>query len=456
MIISAAVNREPETLNLKTRTAILERSWSRPVVEVPAASHKEKPRDIPHRESRTLPELEAPLGIPDSMLALSDPGRGSSLGIGTTAAGSGSGRDDGKGRGARGARGTGGRHDRASGGGGSPEKNAIEAALKWLAKQQKSDGSWSLSPSWEKSRWRFPVSRAGSAKMAGSAGDATGTALALLAYSGAGYSESGGKYAAVARRGLTWLRKWQTGQKYAVGEPHTSALAALAFSEATGRSGSAETKAAAQSAIDALCRHYQSSARFRPFLVSEAAWAAMAFRAAEAAGLKIKTGAKKRLESILRAGRRAHGNFAYKVAIENSELKPVGKGFPYATSAGTAALLCLGGSPRENGISRSAELALAKAVKAKRCFGTGDFLRAHHAAVAAALMGSDFETDWRKTTIKPTLARQIAKGTDAGAWPTKMTGYLWNGDKPNQGNVFATALGAMILESTLRHSPLYR
>jgi len=457
VIISTAVKRAPDAADLANRTAVLERSRSRPVLELPAASReRDKPRDIPHSESRELPALETPLGIPDSMLEISDPGRGTNMGVAATPAGSGSGREQGSGRGARGARGSGGRHRRASGGGGSPESNAIEAALRWLAKHQKSDGSWSLSPSWERPRRRFPEGRAGAAKMAGSDGDAVGTGLALLAYSGAGYSESGGKYAAVTRRGLAWLRKWHAGRKYSVGEPHTSAIAALGLSEAAGRSGSIETKAAAQSAIDALCRHYLGSGRYRRFLVSEAAWAAMAFKAAEGAGLKIKAGAKKRLAKILRAGRKAHGNFAYKVVIQNSELKPVGKGFPYATSAGTAALLCLGGSPRDDSISRSAELALARAVKAKRCFGTGDFLRAHHAAVAAARMGSDFEAEWRKTTIKPTLARQITKGADAGAWPTKMTGYLWNGDNPNRGNVFATALGAMILESTLRHSPLYR
>jgi len=37
-----------------------------------------------------------------------------------------------------------------------------------------------------------------------------------------------------------------------------------------------------------------------------------------------------------------------------------------------------------------------------------------------------------------------------------MTGYLWSGDDPVKGTVFATALGAMILEAELRISPVYR
>jgi hypothetical protein len=80
----------------------------------------------------------------------------------------------------------------------------------------------------------------------------------------------------------------------------------------------------------------------------------------------------------------------------------------------------------------------------------------HHGSVAMRLLGADRRRRWRKAAIEPTLAAQIKKGVDRGAWPTKMTCYLWSGDRPGAGNVFATALGAMILESELAHSPLYR
>jgi len=424
---------------------------------LPAASRdRETPEEIPHSATQELPDLAAPVGIPDAAASVTDPGRGSNLGTAATASGSGTGRDDGAGRGARGVRGSGKRGSGACGGGGTAHENAIEAALKWLADHQKTDGGWSLTPSWERSGWRFPEWRVRSVKLKGSYADALGTSLALLAFSGAGYGEASGKYAKVVGNGLRWLRGWQEAQISGKCEPHSAAIIALALSEASYVAQREMTKRAAQKAVSTLCMHYRGGGWRRRWLVSGATWAALTIKAADKAGLEVNKHARTRLREVLLAGRRDNGGFAYKVVDKDSKLLTEGKGFASATAGGVAALLCLGTSPRNARLRRSADLALEKAEKARRDYRHGDFLMLHHGSVAMRLMGSDRRRSWRKAAIEPTLATQIRKGSDKGAWPTKATSYLWSGDRPNAGNVFATALGAMILESELGHSPLCR
>jgi hypothetical protein len=458
IVIDASVNpgRLPDFDENKSWN-VLERSRSRRLVEYPAASvPREEPADIPHSRLPEMREPGVPMGITDALVKSADPGRGSNLGTGTTASGPGAGRDRGAGPGSRGVRGTGGRGCAAAGGGGSEEGNAVEAALKWLAGQQKPDGSWSLTPSWERPSWRFPEWRASGAKMAGSRGDAVGTALALLAYSGAGYGESDGKYVKTVRRGLDWMLKWRSAAGARGPEPHTLAITTLALCEAAALSSRGKVRTAAQKSVDQLCLHYRQAGWRRRFLVSEAIWAAFALRAAESASLKINRYGRSRIRELLLAGRCELGGFAYKVVVKDSKLAREGRGFQCATAGGVAALLCLGRPRSDAGLKRSCELALRAVEKARRDFGLADFLTLQHGAVAVRRMGGELRARWRKAAVAPTLAAQIRKGPDQGAWPTKMTSYLWSGDNPAKGNVFATALGAMILESELRHSPLYR
>ena len=84
------------------------------------------------------------------------------------------------------------------------------------------------------------------------------------------------------------------------------------------------------------------------------------------------------------------------------------------------------------------------------------FVMLHHGTVAMRLMGGERWEKWREPVFRAVLASQLKTGGDTGAWPARMTGYLWMGDEPSKGTVFATALGARILEAQLRHSPVYR
>jgi hypothetical protein len=126
---------------------------------------------------------------------------------------------------------------------------AVDRALSWLAYQQEVDGHWDSRKSGADSRT-----------------DTSCTALALLAFLGAGHSEKVGMYKDNVRRSIEWLKSQQranglifsaaddAGEE--VGIPH--AIAGMALSEAAALSRVLETRRAAQKAVQYSTDTHQS------------------------------------------------------------------------------------------------------------------------------------------------------------------------------------------------------
>jgi len=174
--------------------------------------------------------------------------------------------------------------------------NAVTAALRWLARHQSADGSWSAS---------------GFCKTCTGTGDDafdTGvTSLSLLAFLGAGYSQlskdeiDGIRVADVVRKSIQWLLSRQDpegcvgerGQKYM----YNHAIAALALSEAYGMSAATILKEPAQKAIDFLVasqnpgKGWRYSMKCQDNDTSVTGWAVMALKSAEISGLQFPTSA---------------------------------------------------------------------------------------------------------------------------------------------------------------------
>ena len=97
----------------------------------------------------------------------------------------------------------------SKGGGSAATENAVEMGLEWLARNQRSDGSWSL---------KGPY-----ADGAASENPTAATAMALNAFLGAGYTQQEGKYADRVQRGLDFLlRRQKSDGFFADGEPVTT------------------------------------------------------------------------------------------------------------------------------------------------------------------------------------------------------------------------------------------
>jgi hypothetical protein len=188
--------------------------------------------------------------------------------------------------------------------------SAVTAALRWLARHQNADGSWSA---------RDPGGRCSRGSCAGGGADEfdTGvTALVLLAFEGAGYSvfsrddptmidpafrDQQLHFGESIKRGLQWLLGQQDpegcigprGSKYL----YNHAIATLALSEATGMTAIQPLRDPAQKAIDFLMAAQNPRLgwrySFRPGDndTSVTGWAVMALKSGESSGLGVSPAA---------------------------------------------------------------------------------------------------------------------------------------------------------------------
>ncbi len=142
----------------------------------------------------------------------------------------------------------GGRLRRALKGGGSEQTEAaVEAALGWLARHQRKDGAWQ----------RHGIKQA----MPLAIHTEAVTALALLAFLGAGHSENIGEYQEHVRRAVKYLIAHQSRSGIIGRTGYTHAIAGLALSEAAALGDSAETRAAAQRVISFTTERHQRGTR---------------------------------------------------------------------------------------------------------------------------------------------------------------------------------------------------
>jgi Ca-activated chloride channel homolog len=188
------------------------------------------------------------------------------------------------------------------GGGDRATESAVLAALKWLARHQNPDGSWSAETYNARCAGKRCVGQ-------GEADNDVGvTSLSVLAFLGAGYSqlskdeypdpENPGRmirFGEVVKKGLQWLLAHQDPEG-CVGERagkhlYGHAIAAMALSEAYGMTAGQPLKDPAQKAIDYLVasqntgKGWRYQARGGDNDTSVTGWAVLALKAAEQAEL---------------------------------------------------------------------------------------------------------------------------------------------------------------------------
>lgn len=193
-------------------------------------------------------------------------------------------------------------------------ETAVEAGLRWLARHQDADGSWSPE-GFNNNCQGGTLCEHG--KGVGSEENRVGaTGLALLAFLGAGYDHRSPKIFTdpftnkklnvgnVVRNGLVYLKQQQRENGSFVDDANAKwgynhSIAALALSEAYGLSRAPQWKTSAQAAINHLIAGQNTAPggtglwgwRYRPNCgdndISVTGWAVMALKSAELSGLRI-------------------------------------------------------------------------------------------------------------------------------------------------------------------------
>jgi hypothetical protein len=331
-------------------------------------------------------------------------------------------------------------------GGSNETEAAVARALAWLAKQQdKKDGLWSL---------QGPYVDGGSQENRLAA-----TAMALLAFQGAGNTPGAGKYSIVVKRGWQALVKKQLADgRFDFTPPipshhalYSHAQATIAACELSGMTRDQAHARPAQLALDYAIAAQGSNGgwRYEPGHdgdMSVTGWYMMALKSGQMAGLEVPQACFDRLESFLESVAVQDGS-RYGYRVEAPDRQPA-----QVTDAISAeGLLCrqyLGWRPRDRRLAAGLELLLA--AKPFDWEKDKDVYAWYYITQVAHHTGGDPWRRWndRMTAVLP--AAQVQKNAEAGSWDPALDKWGHIG-----GRLFTTCFCTLMLEVYYRHLPLY-
>ena len=341
------------------------------------------------------------------------------------------------------------------GGGGRETETAVNAALAWLAQSQSSDGRWDAS--------RFGAGRemvvlGQDRGGTGADADAGITALALLAFLGAGQTHHSGDYQPAVRKGLDYLVQGQAADGNLGGEAglyarmYCHSMATFALAEALATTGDPALRPAVQRAVDYSLRAQNPSTggwRYRPGDMgdtSQLGWQLMSLWSAERAGINIPPQSWTGAERFLRSVRRG----------QSGGLASYRSDSPVSTSMTAEALYCrqlvsetLGGS-RDDAAAFEASQQLLRSLpepaRVNLYYWYYASLALHRQQLLSDQNGLAWQT-WNNAMSSVLVAKQSGDGADAGSWDPEC---IWGG---YGGRVYSTALSALCLEVYYRYAP---
>jgi hypothetical protein len=343
-------------------------------------------------------------------------------------------------------------------------ERAIELGLIYLARHQAEDGRWTLLGEGEER----PIMRA----------DSAATALALLAFQGAGYTHQQERYAAEVRAGLRYLLSTQQSDGCLYEEADTNSnmyarlyshgIAALALCEAYGMTQDPELQQPAQRAVDFIIRtqHRELGGwRYVPNIGSDTSvtgWMMMALKSGELAGLDVPRtsyeGVRRWLDRS-QASTNAPHLYRYNPLAPDTDAQRHGRD-PSATMTAVGLLLRLyvGWNREHEGMQRGADYLLANlpalgAPDEPEIARQRDTYYWYYATQVMFHMGGEPWRVWQKQLHPLLVDSQEQEGELAGSWdPLHPVPDRW---AAHAGRLYVTTMNLLSLEVAYRHLPLY-
>ncbi|MCR4318442.1 MAG: terpene cyclase/mutase family protein [Planctomycetes bacterium] len=382
----------------------------------------------------------------------------SALGVGASGALGGGGRFGGRG----------GRENlRARGGGGT--ESAVEAALKWLKRHQSEDGSWKAKDFHEmcNSDPEFPGTCSnidGGTDEGWESVDVGVTGLSLLAYLGAGHTNTQGNYRRTVQNGLRWLLQVQQpdglfGPSLDSHANYNHSCAAMAMAEAYAMTQFERLATPAQNAIDYIARSQNEGLGWRYGVrpgdndSSVSGWMVLALKSAKIAGLHVPEqcfeGAKRWYEIVTNPD---YGQVGYTQRDQLNSRLPTANGVPaYDNNQSLTAVALIAklfmGVPRGDPVNERGAALIVRDLPTWTPKRKIDFYYWYYGSLAIFQMGEPWWTEWNGA-MKDTLVQNQRQGKreDAdGSWdPIGAWGSAG-------GRVYATALNCLSLEVYYRY-----
>ena len=329
-------------------------------------------------------------------------------------------------------------------GGTEQTEKAVALGLEWLERNQLSDGSWSLVS---------PFSGPGTSENRPAA-----TAMALMAFMGAGNTHQTGAYQPNVYRGLNYLLRLQDEEGYfaaksaGIQRTYSQAQATIALCELYGMSGDSKLREPAERAVGWALRAQDQGGgwRYEPRQTGDTSvtgWYVMALISARMAGLDVPSDRLDLIHQFLDTVQRKDG-----VRGPN----PDGDQYAYQapsqpkismTAEGMLCRMYLGWKTDDPRITEGCGKVLGEPMV------TGvqgrDYYYWYYATNALHHAGG---ANWRKwnDVMKEALPElQIRTGKERGSWPPEGDPHGSAG-----GRLYATVLSILCLEAYYRHMPL--
>lgn len=353
------------------------------------------------------------------------------------------------------------RGQQSSGGRGavSPgSEQAIEQGLAFLARHQRPNGSWSLQ---------------GYPEEASLVSDTAATALALVAFQGAGYHHREFKYRDVVLRGLAYLLKNQreNGDLFVPLDDdsnrsvwlYSHSLATIAVCEAYGMTQDPELREPAQKAIGFIVTSQEPERggwRYAPGVGSDTSvsgWMLMALKSGELAGLAVPVESYRRVAHWLDTAQQPNEPAFYRYnpfASDSAEQRHGRVSSRSMTAVGLLMRLYTGWSKQNPGIVRGAEF-LGQALPAEGSVRQPlrDTYYWYYATQVLSHVGGASWEAWMKRLDGLLVQSQVRQGAMAGSWdPRGPVPDRWG---PHAGRLYVTAMNLLSLEVQYRKLPLY-
>lgn len=351
--------------------------------------------------------------------------------------------------------------ERAGGrGSNSPQtEEAIERGLAFLARYQRPDGAWSLQ---------------GFSEGASLASDTAATALALLAFQGAGYNHREFQYKDVVRGGIAQLLKSQkeNGDLFLPLDDasnqsvwlYSHSLAAIALCEAYGMTQDPTLREPAQKAIEFVVTSQEQERggwRYAPGVgadTSVSGWMLMALKSGELAGLDVPAATYRRigywLDDAQQSRNEPHRYRYNPLAPDTPEQRHGRVASKTMTAVGLLMRLYTGWRRDDPNMLRGA----AYLIEHLPAHGTArqperDTYYWYYATQVLSHVGGEPWQTWM-TQLHPLLVNsQIRQGPYSGSWdPRTPIADRWG---PHAGRLYVTALNLLSLEVQYRKLPLY-
>ena len=339
-------------------------------------------------------------------------------------------------------------------GGNEDTEAAVELGLKWLQRNQKPDGTWSLRGPFSKGSTFFdqPVSA---------------TAMACLAFQGAGHTTSEGQYKKELDRAWKALLAMQ--DKDGFFDPnlyrgrsardgfggnqflYSHAQATIALCELYAMTNDSRYYEPATRAVR-FCIYAQSEEggwRYQPKVDSDMSvtgWFVMALQSARMAGLHVPESTfDKARDFIDSVGDQAQSRYSY---MDN-----VGRRGEFSFAMTAEALLCRqydGWKGNDKRLLAGADLLLERKINYNDKLDP-DVYYWYYATQVMHHLGSRHWQEWNRALSKEVPARQVKEGREAGSWDPSAD--EWG---RQAGRLYTTCLSLYMLEVYYRHMPLYQ